>query len=54
MVASDRVIEQFRVAGADTDIGSDDVYLGTEWLGETVRRAYDDSQEWVEAHHTAG
>jgi len=54
VVASDRVIEQFRVAGADTDIGSDDVYLGTEWLGETVRRAYDDSQEWVEAHHTAG
>ena len=54
VVASDRVVEQFRLAGADADIGLDDVYLGTEWLGETVRRAYDDSLAWVEAHQAAG
>ena len=54
VVASDRVIEQFKSAGADADIGLDDVYLGTEWLGETVRRAYDDSLAWVESHQAAG
>jgi len=54
VVASDRVIEQFKSAGADADIGLDDVYLGTEWLGETIRRAYDDSLAWVESHQAAG
>ena len=54
VVASDRVVEQFRLAGADADIGLDDVYLGTEWLGETVRRAYDDCLAWVESHQAAG
>jgi len=54
VVASDRVIEQFRFAGVDADIGSDNVYLGTEWLGETVRRAYEEGLEWVEATQAAG
>ena len=54
VVASDRVVEQFRLAGADADIGLDDVYLGTEWLGETVRHAYEDSLAWVEPNQAAG
>ena len=54
VIASDRVIEQFRLAGVDADIGPDDVYLGTEWLGETVRQAYDDSRAWVAAKQASG
>lgn len=50
VVASSVVIEQFRLAGIRDDIADDDVYLGTEWLGETVRLAYDDACAWVEAH----
>lgn len=50
VIASETVVEQFRLAGIDTDIAADDVYLGTEWLGETVRQAYDDACAWVAQH----
>ncbi len=53
VIASDRVVEQFRLAGVDADLAADDVYLGTEWLGETVRRAYDDSCEWIAARQAS-
>lgn len=38
-----RVIAQLEAGGLAEDIGVDNVYRGTEWVGETLRRAYADA-----------
>jgi SulP family sulfate permease len=48
-----RVIRQLRVTGVTDVIGADNVYRGTTFLGETVRRAHTDAVAWVAARHTA-
>ncbi len=44
-----RVIRQLRVTGVTDVIGADNVYRGTAFLGETVRRAHTDARAWVTA-----
>ena len=44
IVASEqRVIDQLEAGGLLADIGDGNVYKGTEWVGETLRRAYADA-----------
>ncbi len=52
MIVTDnrRVIRQLRVTGMTDMIGADNVYRSTSFLGETIRRAYDDATAWVAAH----
>jgi len=47
VISSPHVLEQIELAGASADIPAEDVYIGTEWLGETARRAHDDGLLWV-------
>ena len=47
VISSPHVLEQIELAGASADIPAEDVYVGTEWLGETARRAHDDGLLWV-------
>jgi SulP family sulfate permease len=47
VISSPHVLEQIELAGASTEITESDVYVGTEWLGETVKRANDDGLLWV-------
>ena len=44
---NEHVIQQLRQTGAIAAIGADNVYPGTEFVGETVRRAYRDALDWV-------
>ncbi|MDA0180382.1 SulP family inorganic anion transporter [Solirubrobacter phytolaccae] len=55
MVVTDnpRLIRQLQVTGALGAIGADNVLRGTEWVGETIRRANDEAEHWV-SHGTAG
>ncbi len=46
---SDVIPEQLERTGALDVIGDENVYKGTEWVGETLRKAYEDAQAWVEA-----
>jgi SulP family sulfate permease len=46
---SPRILRQLRVTGAEAAIGPENIYRGTEWLGETVRRAYREAWEWVDS-----
>jgi SulP family sulfate permease len=47
--ANDRVIEQLVVTGILETVGSENVYAGDERVGATLRRAYADASEWVQA-----
>lgn len=49
-----RVIRQLRVTGVTDVIGADNVYRGTTFLGETVRRAHTDALAWVAARQAPG
>ena len=49
-----RIWRQLEVTGAIDDIGADNVYHGTEWVAETVRRAHADAVDWVAAHPSNG
>lgn len=46
---NDRIDEQLAVTGIADVIGPQNVIRGTERLGATTRRAYDDALAWVEA-----
>ena len=50
--ANDRIIDQMTVNGIVDVIGSENVYPGSERVGATTRRAYDDALAWVESHGT--
>jgi sulfate permease, SulP family len=42
-----RILRQLHVTGALATLGEENFYHGTEWVGETVRRAYDDAKRWT-------
>lgn len=44
VATEDRVISQLDAGGLTADIGVDNVYRGTEWVGEGLRRAYADAR----------
>ena len=41
------VINQINDQAATQTIKTEDVYLGTEYVGETIRQAYADAQKWI-------
>jgi SulP family sulfate permease len=45
VATEDRVIDQLAAGGLTADIGLENVYKGTEWIGEALRRAYADAQD---------
>jgi SulP family sulfate permease len=47
-----RIRRQLDATGALDLIGRENLYIGNEWLGDTVRRAHDDAVEWVERDGT--
>jgi SulP family sulfate permease len=49
---SETILLQLERTGAHDQIGPDNLYLGTEWVGETLKKAHRDSLEWVEVHAT--
>jgi SulP family sulfate permease len=48
--ANDRVVEQLTTTRVLDVVHHDDVYIGDEWVGRTVRRAHDDALDWIEAN----
>ena len=47
---NDRVLEQLTTTRVLDVVRHDDVYIGDEWVGRTVRRAHDDALAWIEAN----
>ena len=48
VATEDRVVSQLDAGGLTADIGADNVYRGTEWVGEGLRRAYADARAEIE------
>jgi SulP family sulfate permease len=44
VVSEKRVLDQIEADGLADDLGEENVYSSTEWIGETVRRAYADAR----------
>ena len=44
---SDRIIEQLRVTEVREAIGDENIYVSTEWIGETTDRAAADAAAWI-------
>ena len=44
---SERIPLQLTRTGAEAVIGEDNIYRGTEWVGETLKHAYVDALAWV-------
>ena len=51
---SDRIRTQLNTASAGEIIGKDNIYMSTEWLAETVRRAERDAAAWIAAQRSRG
>ncbi|MCW3493095.1 SulP family inorganic anion transporter [Microbacterium sp. SSM24] len=47
VATEERVIAQLDAGGLTADIGAQNVYKGTEWIGEALRRAYADAQDEI-------
>ncbi|WP_240658722.1 SulP family inorganic anion transporter [Microbacterium sp. CPCC 204701] len=45
VVSEPLVVRQLEAGGLAADIGGQNIYRGTEWVGEALRRAYDDARE---------
>jgi SulP family sulfate permease len=45
VVSEPVVIRQLEAGGLVAEIGAANIYRGTEWVGEALRRAYDDARE---------
>ena len=50
--ANDRVLQQLLATRVLDVVNRDDVYTGDEWVGRTVRRAYEDAVDWIEANRS--
>lgn len=48
--ADENMEEQLAMAGITGVVGSQSVYASDEWVGQTLKQAYRDATEWVEAH----
>lgn len=42
MISEQQVLDQVLLSGLAEELGPGNVYRSTEWIGETVRRAYAD------------
>ncbi|WP_431278667.1 SulP family inorganic anion transporter [Leifsonia poae] len=49
ITTSDDVVAQMAAGGLIAEITEDAVYRGTEWVGATTRKAYEDAEEWIDA-----
>jgi sulfate permease, SulP family len=49
-----RLVRQLDKTGVTGTIGDENVYLGTEVVGETTRRAYAEALEWIAARTNGG
>ncbi len=49
VATEDRVIAQLIAGGLTADIGAENVYKGTEWIGEALSRAYAEAQDEIAA-----
>jgi len=49
VAAEAAVIARLDAGGLAADIGPENIYKGNEWIGATVRRAYDDASSEIEA-----
>lgn len=47
VVHSDRVLTHLQAGGLVDRLGPDGMYEGTEWLGESTRRAVEDARAWI-------
>ncbi|MFK4837283.1 SulP family inorganic anion transporter [Microbacterium sp. ZW T2_14] len=45
VVSETKVISQLEAGGLSSAIGERNIYRGTEWVGATLRRAYDDARD---------
>ncbi len=48
----DRIRDQLAASGATKVIGAENIYEATEWLTESIARAYDDAKAWVAEHES--
>lgn len=54
VATEDRVIDQLAAGGLTDDIGAQSIYKGTEWVGETLRRAHAEAQEEIAGRAAPG
>ena len=52
VATEDRVIEALGAGGLIADIGERNVYKGTEWVGDSLRRAYADAEDEIRTGRT--
>ena len=45
VISEKRVLDQIEASGFADELGAGNVYRSTEWIGETVRRAYADARD---------
>jgi SulP family sulfate permease len=50
VVSSERVLTHLQAGGLLARLGDEGLYEGTQWLGETTRRAVKDGEAWVREH----
>jgi len=48
--ADENMHDQLQVAGVADLVGEQNVFTSDEWLGQTLRTAYDNAVTWVDAH----
>ncbi|WP_430645125.1 STAS domain-containing protein [Agromyces sp. GXS1127] len=49
VVSEQRVFDQIVASGILADLGEEHLYRGSEWVGEALRRAVADGEEWAQA-----
>ena len=52
VISEKRVFDQVSISGLADELGAGNVYRSTEWIGETVRRAYADALRGAAARLT--
>jgi sulfate permease, SulP family len=52
--ANDRVLEQLKSSGVADLVGEENIYVGDERVGTTVKRAYGEALDWVAARRSTG
>lgn len=51
VISEQRVLDLVESSGLAAELGSDNVYRSTEWVGETLRRAYSDALDQLAQSH---
>jgi SulP family sulfate permease len=50
VISEQRVMQQVEASGLIEEIGAHNVYKGTEWVGQTLQKAYDDARAELSRH----